>query len=272
MLSTETGEFLQYNMFKDARFPTQPLCPALINAVSGSWYKSTRYDHASLPQQAADAFSGLARRGLSQRVAKKLAIACCNWLVPEMPWRRMLNSHHFFGSTASKPAVTTSTTIEAVRQHGIPKSLAATAYVAWLRTKFPELFLRIPGLATRVADTLDLDIYGAAVATAYSKQESAVQENDDERVLNVTNDYSGGTATAAKNWLAASGTGRLDQFEVLAFITGLPAAMLRGPELPKVIKALTNDDLRKVSIEPRTPLPLPQGMRFMLPGAIVPYF
>jgi hypothetical protein len=272
MLSQHTGEFLQYNMFTDARMPTQPICPALINAVSGSWYKSSRYDPASVPQQAADAFSALARRGLNQLTAKKLTISCCNWLVPQMPWRRMLNAHHFFASTTLKPDTNTATTLADVRAACIPTSVAARDYCTWLQTRYPTLFTALPAIGAQVIGAIDLDIYGAAVAALKTTPADAVQAEDDISVGSVDRPFPTETGALARAWLAADGARRVDQFEALAFATGLPVSLLKGPTLTQVVKALRNEDLAKVAIEHNRPLPMKGAMRFMLPGAIVSYF
>jgi hypothetical protein len=44
LISHTTGEFLQYNMYTDGSIPRQPVCPNIVNFVSGSWYKTASYN------------------------------------------------------------------------------------------------------------------------------------------------------------------------------------------------------------------------------------
>lgn len=104
LVSHSVAEFLQYNMYADGDMPRQPICPNIINFVSGSWYKTAAYNKTDLPKQVADAAASVWRRGLPLYTARKLAIACCHWLAEGTAWRTRLAATNLFGSQVAPPA------------------------------------------------------------------------------------------------------------------------------------------------------------------------
>jgi len=277
MLSRECGEFLQYNMFQDGRLPMQPLCPALINAISGSWYKTARYDPASVPEQAADAFSGLARRGVAHAVAQKLAIACCNWLAVGVPWKLMLSNHHMFTFTQPKVAFSTKVTTEQLRACVPRNALAAEQYVHWLSNKYPGM---IEAMSSRqaVSDMLDMGCFGSAVAAIRQHDEvgEAAQRMEQPAEKIVCPLVEPMTATESQSlcrqWTNTYVENRVSAKELLAFLSGLPASALEGSNTRQVIKHLHNEDRAKFDASTSKLVPCKAGSYYMMPGAMASAF
>lgn len=273
MLSRDCGEFLQYNMFTDGRLPTQPLCPALINAVSGSWYKTARYDPASVPEQAADAFGGLARRGLDLNVCRKLTISCCHWLARDVPWRAMLNAHHLFSTRDTKPAFKTNVDAAEVRRHVPVATRGATDYAEWLERRFPGMINEFASRGS-VHDMVDVGCFGAAAAalrgTAVPESEGFV---DDVRVVHsdVSVDMQARN-NCCRSWLVADIGSRVGVKEQLAFLSGLPASAFEGGKARQVLKKLGNTERAVFNAEEPRKLRWPKPMMHIIPGAMLAAF
>jgi len=265
MLAEEACEFLQYNMFRDGRMPQQPLCPAIINAVSGSWYKSAAYDKATIATQAAGAFSGLIRRGVQRDVAQKLCISCCSWLASDMPWRTQLAATDLFGRQKDKPHISTNVSSHEVTQV-VPQSRAARDYVAWLESQYPKL---LPTTAEKrvVSEEVDLGIYGGAVAVI--RETGPVPEFPD---IDRIPAFEHGTAPDARSlcsaWLAADLGPREEPIEHVAYSCGLPTALIKKLGLPAVLRAIPNHLRARLNTHTSVSLPVKSGFRHLLPGAL----
>jgi len=138
LVSSEYAELLQYNFSTHGglgRIPTQPLPPAVVNMVSGSWYKRSYYAPWRIPEECAGSCSGLVRRGLPAAVAQRLAIGCCNWLCQTTEWRQRLNATPLFGGSGIEKEWKPGTVIdEMVAQ--VPPIESTEDYMAMLRRKW----------------------------------------------------------------------------------------------------------------------------------------
>jgi len=274
MLSQDCGEFLQYNMFSDGRMPQQPLCPALINAVSGSWYKTAAYNTDEVPNQAASTFGGLARRGVPLEVAQRLAISCCNWLCTGVAWRRALAATDLFGRTASKAATSSPITGKDVQAAIGGPSLGAREYVSWLaRTKNLSCG-QTQSIAAPLMQLIDGDVYGAALSAVQRRQGHTPlrQEGDDiDRVPTPKPEPVDITALMS-SWKLADLGPRVDWLESLAMVSGMPLAIIKVLGIKTAVAMLSNSELMQLNQFQTARLHIPTGNRHLLPGAIESQF
>jgi hypothetical protein len=269
MLSKDHGEFLQYNMSAAHPMPAQPLAPALINAISGSWYKNSRYDIDAIPQQSADTVGGLVRRGLTIETGQKLAISCCSWLCKGRDWKTRLRATGLFGAVvAEAPPSSTNVTVEDMRNKFPVPTKCSKDYVTWLHATYPKLAEHIS--TADISSFIDLDIFGSAVAVL-RKEQNVEEHIDDNRLQTGWLAQPRDKDSIALDWLRAAEGERTDQAELLAFSAGIKASWLRGPHAKAVVNALPNRLLGQVNVKDPPPLQLLQQEKILLPGALVSY-
>jgi hypothetical protein len=264
LLSQTHGEFLQYNMFSDGRLPQQPLAPALINYVSGSWYKATNYDPVQIPKQVADASAGLYRRGLDLEIARRLAIACCNWLCKSTAWRRRLNATDLFGQTADMPEEPKRQVLADITTAQMQKTPAVKDYVNYVAAKYPKL---ISDQSTHpIARMAWNSIYAQPIAEITKKIKT--EECDDTRVNTPKPKNNVDTYKLTKQWLHAPANDRTDPMELLAFACGLPAKMLKTKQQVMLAYAsMTPGQQSILNYKSPGPWKIPWYEKIVLPGA-----
>jgi len=269
MISDYTGEFLQYNMTADTvMMPQQPVCPNLINFVSGSWYKTANYNPWEYPSQVAAAAASCVRRGASHKTMQKLAISTCSWLSADTTWKNNLNATPFFGMSATyyRPAtVEIGATTHAFKQC---EAQAVRDYITHIQNRFKLL----PREADVVAQYAVDNIYGSVSADkrlAVYEQPTMV---DAARVIPTTKAML--PTDTKKIWLNAAAATRYDTNTWMAVQLGLPLALIKRIGLDQVVRRATNAMRRHISSKDATRplLALAPGQLALLPGAILPFF
>jgi hypothetical protein len=264
LLSQTHGEFLQYNMFADGRLPQQPLAPAIINFVSGSWYKATNYDPIQIPKQVADASAGLYRRGMDMNTARKLTISCCNWLCEETAWRKRLNATDLFGAEQPMPDEPQREALQTITATDMQKTPAVRDYVNYVCAKYPELIS--DGNVHSVTRMAWNSVYAQPIAEV-TKRVKIIEKDDD--IVNTPKPKNNvDTYKLTKQWLNAPANDRTDPMELLAFACGLPAKMLKTTKLVmQAYSSMTPGQRSLLNYKCPGPWQLPWYERIVLPGA-----
>jgi hypothetical protein len=266
MLSETHGEFLQYNMFADGRLPTQPLAPALINFVSGSWYKATNYDPVLIPEQVSSAAGGLHRRGVALTTARKLAIACCNWLCKDTAWKKRLESTDLFGQLQTTPSDVRREKLAMPGPSVMLDVKGVRDYTTYMTKKYPTL-TQLMGTQATTAMAWQ-SIYAQPLAEL--QKSVPPQEDDQMRVTEILPGEQPETKELARRWLNAPANDRADPMEILAFSCGLPAKALKTPAL---VRAAYQDmsPAKRSLLSHKVPSPWSPTWyeRVLLPGAAI---
>jgi hypothetical protein len=268
MLSSQQGEFLQYNMFSAKKLPTQPLPPALNNFVSGSWYKTAAYNSSEYPQQVAAAAASCIRRGAPHDVMLAMAISTCSWLCNELPWKTMLQATPLFGALTTTPRVLKSDKTSAVSWLRTTSPQAATDYCAALKKRLrlddEQMNIVVRHVANNIFSTLLADIRN----TEYQVQ----QPQDIERVINTCTPNMD-IERLSTHWLNAVAATRHDELTWLAVQIGVPPELIKNIGLKTIVEKSTNTMRAHINIPEKKISMKVQPVEYaMLPGAIAPYF
>jgi len=266
MLSSDHGEFLQYNMFSRGGLPKQPLAPALINFVSGSWYKSSSYIKEQIASQVASSAAGICRRGVDLGVARKLAISCCNWLVGEAAdWRAQLAATDLFGNHAVDPPAKSEPVAPTT---GMKESLAAQDFCNYMRGRYPALVSRYgePHIKAAAAASAFAQILSEATR---KRDKQLVTTHSIDQVPIVEPDVRDELQLATKCINSPSGS-REDYRDMVAFTAGLPPSLLRTDhDMMQAYSAMPCGAQTRVCWQPRPILKLEWYEKLYLPGALV---
>jgi hypothetical protein len=269
MVSTQTGEFLQYNMYsEDNELPYQPLPPALNNFVSGSWYKTANYSASEYPHQVAEAAASCVRRGADLDMMQALAINTCNWLCKDKaPWKRLLMATNLFGHTVldpPKPETTHTTDIGGLARLTQPGAIEE--YVALINTRYalaPEHISLVRAAAAK-------NIFSTYMADVRSRADTFSEEDAlrvelpppikmPKDILALYLSANLGTRTDPKTWLALQ--------------LGLPLELIQAIGMHNIINKATNAMRSHINTQPDIrKRPLIPAMLARLPGAILPAF
>jgi hypothetical protein len=268
MLSKQCGEFLQYNFSLEQELPRQPLAPALVNFVSGSWYKRSVYSEAALPQQVSDSAAGLVRRGLDAAIAAKLAIASCNWLCKNIDWKTALQNTNLFGAKQLEQTPPEKTEEQVFK----PKLELATIkgirdFENWVIQQYPGLLGKVS--FGQVNRDLLRQAYGSYIGRATKLKHTSASVATEKIELPETQAVMG--HELKRKWLTADAGERVDPMELLAMQAGLPIQWLKGKEAKDIIAEMPNSVLKKVHIQPESAWKVTPIEMAMLPGAIAPY-
>jgi hypothetical protein len=272
LLSTGTGEFLQYNMKAEGpNIPQQPLAPALLNFVSGSWYKTSAYNTMDYPSQVSEAAASCVRRGASPATMRQLAISTVSWLAKETPWRTALSNTNLFGATQAAPAwIRTKSTLpsQLSREH---KPSGASEYVQGLANKMrlnsQELLL--------VRQYTDDTIYASVCANVRASREADKLANanhtDIERID--THLLMPDKKDLATKWLNATSQDRGDSTTWLAVQLGMPLPLVEKIGLHNIVARASNQMRQHINFnQPEPKHRIHPLLMAALPGALVPYF
>jgi hypothetical protein len=267
MLSRNHGEFLQYNFSSDYKTPTQPLAPALINFISGSWYKRTVYEKTAIPQQVSDSAAGLWRRGLSYKTATQLAISSSSWLCAGLPWKNLLMSTNLFGGKQI-PEYKFKKEVEPVYAHApAQKAQAVKDMFSWINSQYPDLPKELSGIET--ANQLRDQAYGAVIgrATKFDLE----HDYEDATLVDVPPEPHIDSNHMCKTWCTTAAGERLDPMDMAAMQAGLPVQWLRGKHGHTIMKLLPNSVQKNLNIQDPPGWKLQPAELASLPGAIVAY-
>lgn len=280
MLSRHTGEFLQYNMFADnARLPRQPLAPALINFVSGSWYKTANYNQAEYPEQVADAASSCVRRGSNPHVMRRLCINTCNWLCSHSNWQTALSASNLFGAACSKPNNVNMATSTALQLNHNLQPQAVEDYVHSIDSMYAlddtmRIVVRRYAIdnvySSLLADTRDnAQANTKALATANQKGQHGVANHHEKRIDTLLPEMA--DAGLKQRWLNSSTTQRDETQTWLALQLGLPLQLIAKIGMAYIVATASNQMRAHINIPSQTPTrPVPPLQQFLLPGAVMP--
>jgi hypothetical protein len=272
MVSKNCGEFLQYNMHGNGTIPTQPLIPNIVNFVSGSWYKSSNYQHSHYAEQISDAAASCIRRGAAPKTMMMLCAASCNWLMDGEPWREALMATNLFGATNQKPPTShSSAVVETESVIGEHKTVGVNDYTAILSNKYnlnPKEKALIARYATKqiysgLITDLKLNIErldGQPMLKTLTLPEIAVTQLESLRLC--------------KAWLLARANTRMDQKVWMAVQLGVPPALVEQVGAELLLKAANNATRAHFQNNIPTIMQMPVAPRLysMLPGGLVPYF
>lgn len=242
MVSSECGEFLQYNMFTTGDMPVQPLCPNLINFVSGSWYKSANYVADEYPQQISEAAASCIRRGAKESTMMRITASSCNWLCSGFPWRDALYATNLYGAVKDAPIrskVDNTKLVTALERHTTP---AISDYLTMLCSRY-DLSTSDVGVLRK---TIEADLYtGALMANGVD-----LTTDPDETPQPATHQGPMPTAlftpTAAEkralinNWVTIAGKARLDPKVWMAMLMNIPVKLIDMLGMDRVIKMVDN--------------------------------
>jgi len=269
MLGNDTGEFLQYNMRADkTTMPQQPVCPNLINFISGSWYKTANYNAWEYPNQVSAAAASCVRRGANHDTMQRITISTCSWLAATTPWKNNLNATAFFGATTKYIRPKTVDNDDIGRLYRQLKAPAVDEYVRHIATRFAMS----PNECRVVQNYAEENIYGSVIIDKRSQSFETTTFDDQPRVSQTCRQEL--PSITKQLWLNASVTTRYDQATWMAVQLGLPLPVITRIGLAQVVKRATNA-MRKHMVHQevvKSPCALTPQQLALLPGAIVPFF
>nr|WAK73612.1 RNA-dependent RNA polymerase [Phytophthora palustris toti-like virus 4] len=269
MMSRTTGEFLQYNFTTDGSLPTQPLAPALVNFLSGSWYKRNAAQKDKLAEQIASSAAGLYRRGMAYSTATRLAISACSWLLKDYPWRNMLASTDFFGRQ-DVPQPKFKKTVDRVykREEHTPKAVVDNT--AWLTTQYPGIhkYVDLDSFSHTLKDAVHGHVIGKATTYELSDEQDSVEWLDH---IDIVDNPNVDTLKLSRDWILSAEGDRVDPFELLAMHAGVPIEWLKGPNKYKVLALMPNNLIARVNNADPKGMQVTPIERASLPGGIVAY-
>lgn len=268
MISKWRGEFLQYNMSNKWRMPRQPLCPNLINLVSGSWYQTSRYNKTDIANQVSQACASAWRRGLGFDVAHKLAISCCNWLCTGIDWKSRIRDTEFFGGDKTKKFASSSVSREKIIRTIGKTPKAANRYKSYIMRKYPNM---PEDLIKQLTNDVTVSIFAAAVAKTVEEEE--LQEQIDTEKVTWPKEPETKEIEDLANQIMLSESGeRSDQMEMLAFRAGLPKNVIEEVIRRKIHKSVfANDIMAGVNSANRLSKKAQGCLRAAVPGALYSY-
>jgi hypothetical protein len=272
MVSSNAGEFLQYNMLADKpNIPMQPLAPALTNFVSGSWYKASAYNALDYPTQVSEAAASCCRRGASQHTMRKLAISTTHWLCKGLPWRTALSASNLFGAQCQQP--------EWIRNKPtLPKELAASLRPSAMQEYSEGLAKRMDLQPDEIRATIDYassTIYASVcanlrVSDSIDKRQNMIIKDIDRINTHLPLHTMDGVA---RRWLQMHSAGRADSMTWTAVQLGIPLPLIERIGLEAIVARATNTMRQHVN----SPHDYPQAtitaeQLAQLPGALASYF
>lgn len=273
MVSSECAEFLQYNMFSHKKIPTQPLAPAIINFVSGSWYKTANYNKFDYPEQLAQVAHSCTRRGANPHTMFNAAVNAAHWLCDGIDWKQLLvNSGLARGdsSPVERPTVDNRLVLQFMSAH---RTRGVDHYVRGLANL--GLTLAQQNLAR---EAMTSDIYAGMLETAgYPITTSIPHKQSGPNRLEPTCDmaeFRDNEAAIWERWIRGNSSERIDPKVWLTMQTGIPQKIITRIGLKPI---LLNTPPSRMAIYGSSP---PAAMQHtvhraafnMLPGAIAPYF
>lgn len=272
MMSTECGEFLQYNM-RACRLPKQPLPPALNNYVSGSWYKSSNYSEAAYPLQVAEAGSSCVRRGARAQLMADCAAATCNWLCGSTRWRQALcaTNAHWASVQMPKSVVTRKESIaDQLRPSIFP---AHSDYIGGLAKAY-----QLSDAEIKVCSEYTMNNITATLAADLRTESTRLEEEKDD--VDKQNAICATEAISSSKeqelvlaWLRGSQHERYDVNTWLAVQLGLPLPLIKNIGLSKIVMRASNQKRKHINLPGQDRQQLITHMEYAaLPGACAPYF
>jgi len=263
-LTNEWVEFLQYNFSRKMELPRQPPAPAIVNFVSGSWYKRSAYLKHQVPNEVADAAASLWRRGMPLHVCRKLAISCCNWLCTGVAWRNMLNGTLLFANHRME-AVEVNIKEQMTEQGwSCPRLMSANDYASLLKGKY-----NLPDDVLHSVWNMNDNLF-VKYGLASGKYVIAGPQNDADRVVQEWDDNDDAEVSKAIKAIMNGSHERMDDAEqMMCLQLGIPVSVIKQIGLTQLMNCLPNTlrGVINVGVRTDTLVNIPARIMCMMPGA-----
>jgi hypothetical protein len=273
MVSSQCGEFLQYNMRGGMHLPKQPLPPAINNYVSGSWYKTSNYSEAAYPQQVAEAGASCVRRGARPQLMADCAAATCNWLCKGKAWRTALsNTNPHWQCTNSKFETAAEQRPSALDELSGKDFHGHKAYMSLLAKAY-SLSEEEAAVCSKYALNNILATAKADLHTAVKTITTSEHEDEPTRVLAMQPLTHDAEYDIKGRWLTSTQAVRYDEATWLAVQLNVPLQLVEQIGLKTIVRRAQNQKRKHVNTpDARKATAISHNDYSWLPGACAPYF